>query len=440
MPIGGSTPVTNNPYGRLHHLWGAAAVGALLIGVGSVAAMDDYRQLIVPAGAVSDHVKPSQQAQAVGLGEVLAANEGAKQGAPLAQAGLAAAKPAPPPPAEDPAIDARRVAPVLETVEPSGDGAPVTAPIVARFSQPMARASVEKSFVISPSVHGDLAWLDDFTLRFQPLKFAHGQTYEVRMRGQSIRGVPLARQGPWHFTTVAGPPLVLPPGPSAIKVPVLMYHYIRVNTVSSDRLGFNLSVTPADFAAQMDWLARNGYHPITFADLHGYLNGQRGLPSRPVILSFDDGYADFYTTALPVLRAHDFAAVAYVVSGFVGRAGYMNAAQVVEADRSGIEIGAHTVDHADLSKQSADGLRYQLTASKAALEQLVGHPVRSLCYPSGRFTPAVAAAAENAGYWDATTTRWGSYRTLASRYVWDRLRISGGETLDQFARDVASQS
>jgi peptidoglycan/xylan/chitin deacetylase (PgdA/CDA1 family) len=118
----------------------------------------------------------------------------------------------------------------------------------------------------------------------------------------------------------------------------------------------------------------------------------------------------------------------------------MSAAQVLEADRSGIEIGAHTVDHADLAKQSPDGLRYQLTASKAVLEQLVGHPVLSLCYPSGRFNPSVAAAAENAGYLDATTTRWGSIRTLASRYVWDRLRISGGETLDQFAKDVASQT
>lgn len=432
--------MTNSLFGRLNHLWGAVAAGALLIAVGSAAAMDDYRPLSAPARAVNQDPRPSQQAQAVARDGVLAQDAGAKLGAPLAQAGLAAAKPTPPPPAEDPAIDARRVAPYLETVEPSGDGAPVTAPIVARFSQPMARASVEKSFVISPAADGDLAWLDDFTLRFQPIKFAHGQTYEIRMRGQSVRGVPLARQGPWHFTTVAGPPLTLPPGPSSIRVPVLMYHYIRVNPVPYDRLGFNLSVTPADFAAQMDWLARYGYHPITFTELSAYLNGQHGLPSRPVILTFDDGYADFYTTALPILRAHDFSAVAYVVSGFVGRPGYMNAAQVVEADRSGVEIGAHTVDHADLAKQSPDGLRYQLTASKAALEQMVGHPVLSLCYPSGRFTPAVAAAAENAGYRDATTTRWGSLRTLGSRYVWDRLRINGGEKLDLFARDLASLS
>ena len=403
--------------------------------------MDDYRPLAGPAGAAADAgPRPSNQARAALRDDVITQDSVAKPGVDLAEAGMATAKAIPPPPIEEASTDTRRVAPYLEAFEPSGDGAPVTAPVVARFSQPMARASVEESFVISPQVHGDLVWLDDFTLRFQPIKFAHAQVYEVRMRGLSVRGVPLTRQGPWQFTTVAGPPLVMAPGPGAIRVPILMYHYIRVNPVPYDRLGFNLSVTPTDFAAQMDWLARNGYHPITFTELHGYLNGQQGLPSRPVILTFDDGYADFYTTALPILRAHDFNAVAYVVSGFIGRPGYMTAAQVVEADRSGVEIGAHTVDHADLVKQSPDGLHYQLTASKAALEQLLGHSVLSLCYPSGRFNPTVAAAAENAGYSDATTTRWGSVRNLASRYIWDRLRISGGERLDQFARDLASQS
>jgi peptidoglycan/xylan/chitin deacetylase (PgdA/CDA1 family) len=427
--------------GGLNRLWGAVAVGALLIAAGTAAAVDDYHPLSGAGRAVAKlNPTPSHEVQAAPRDDVVTQDSATKPGIALADAGLSTAKAPAPRLAEDPATEAHRVAPYLETLEPSGDSAPVNAPIVARFSQPMAHASVEKTFVITPFVHGDLAWVDDFTLRFQPIKFAHAQVYEVRMRGQSVRGVPLARQGPWHFTTVAGPPLVLAPGPSVIRVPVLMYHYIRVNPVPYDRLGFNLSVTPADFAAQMDWLARNGYHPITLTELHGYLNGQRGLPSRPVILTFDDGYADFYTTALPILRAHDFSAVAYVVSGFVGRPGYMTAAQVIEADRSGIEIGAHTVDHADLVKQSPDGLLYQLTASKAALEQLVGHSVLSLCYPSGKFNPAVAAAAENAGYRDATTTRWGSVRNLPTRFIWDRLRVNGGERLDQFARDIASQS
>jgi peptidoglycan/xylan/chitin deacetylase (PgdA/CDA1 family) len=333
-----------------------------------------------------------------------------------------------------------RIAPRLASIEPLGSAVAVSAPIVMSFSEPMARASVEGSFAIRPQVEGTLTWADDFTLRFRPYVLAHGVTYEVQVRGRSVRGMPSAGQLRWSFTTVAGPPLVNLPGRSTIKVPILMYHYIQINPDPRDWLGYALSITPSDFAVQMDWLARNGYHPITAEDLYSYLNGTRGLPSRPVILSFDDGYADFFTTALPILRSHDFTAVAYVVSGFVGRPGYMTAAEVVEADRSGIEIGSHTVTHADLARTSADGVRIQLTASKQALEQMLGHPVVSFCYPSGRFNASVASAVAAAGYHDATTTGFSSAHALTDRYVWGRVRVSGGESLNQFASALLSAS
>src|SRR5260370_8672843 len=80
------------------------------------------------------------------------------------------------------------------------------------------------------------------------------------------------------------------PGPTSINVPILTYHYIRVNPDRNDRMGFALSVTPSDFAAQMDWLAQNGYHPITTEDLYTYLTGCGGLPSNPGILTLDDHY------------------------------------------------------------------------------------------------------------------------------------------------------
>src|SRR5581483_3240766 len=97
---------------------------------------------------------------------------------------------------------------------------------------------------------------------------------------------------------------VVPVGRQSIHVPILMYHYIRVNPNPADRLGFDLSVTPEDFNSQMDWLAGHGYHPIDFNDLRAYFAGQRPLPERPVIVTLDDGYRDLYTTAYPILRAH----------------------------------------------------------------------------------------------------------------------------------------
>jgi peptidoglycan/xylan/chitin deacetylase (PgdA/CDA1 family) len=329
-----------------------------------------------------------------------------------------------------------RVAPYVEAVEPSSNNAPVNGAIVVTFSQPMAPLSVERSFAIRPSVDGRQSWSDIFTFRFQPYQLAHGAAYEVQVGGRSARGVPLAGQRVWRFSTLAGPPLVLAPGPGAVKVPILMYHYIRTNPDSRDRLGFALSVTPADFAAQMDWLASNGFHPVTTADLYAYLNRARGLPSRPVILSFDDGYADFYQTALPILRAHDFTAVAYIVSGFIGRPGYMTAAQITEADRSGIEIGSHTVDHANLARSAPGSVHFEVMASKQALEQLLGHPVLSFCYPSGQFNGGVMAAVQAAGYQDATTTAFGYVHYMFDRYTWSRVRISGGESLSDFATSL----
>ena len=342
--------------------------------------------------------------------------------------------------ADAPSFSVARVAPILEAVEPKTSGIPIHAAIVMTFSQPMNRTSVEMSFVLSPRTEGRFAWSDDFTLRFAAFRLGYATAYQVDVRGRSLRGVPLSGARSWSFSTVSGPPDVLAPGPYAINVPILTYHYIRINPDRSDRIGFALSVTPADFAAQMDWLGSNGYHPITTEDLYAYLQRARGLPSRPVILTFDDGYADFYTTALPILLSHDFRGEEYVVSGFVGQPGYMTAAQVREADRSGVEIGSHTVSHANLATASFGAVRAQITESKAFLEKLIGHPVVSFCYPSGKFSSAVVSQVAAAGYHDATTTWFGYSHTLGDRYVWTRLRVSGGEPLDQFAAAVRSAS
>ncbi len=232
---------------------------------------------------------------------------------------------------------------------------------------------------------------------------------------------------------------VVPLGRSAIQVPILMYHYIRVNPDPRDNLGADLSVKPDDFLQQMDWLQANGYHPIDFNDLRGYFLGVKPLPARPVILSFDDGYRDLYTAAYPVLQAHDFKAVAYLVSGSLDAPNNVTRAQVVEMDRNGVQIGAHTYSHLDLTKTSNQELTHQLVDSRADLESLVHHPVVDFCYPAGRFAGGVAAAVEAAGYETATTTEPGTLHSIADRLTWSRVRVHGGEPLDKFAAALAPQ-
>ena len=232
---------------------------------------------------------------------------------------------------------------------------------------------------------------------------------------------------------------VVPLGRGAIQVPILMYHYIRINPDPSDALGADLSVTPDSFQQEMDWLQANGYHPVDFDDLRAYFLGVSPLPARPVILTFDDGYRDLYTTAFPILRAHNFKAVAYLVSGFLGFSNNVTREQVQEMAQNGIQIGAHTLSHIDLTKASNDELTRQLVDSKADLETLIGHPVVDFCYPAGRFDGRVVAAVKAAGYQTATTTQPGTQHSVADRYTWSRIRVRGGEGLDKFAADLSPQ-
>jgi len=232
---------------------------------------------------------------------------------------------------------------------------------------------------------------------------------------------------------------VIPPGRPEITVPILMYHYVRYYNDPNDRVGNDLSVGPNAFQAQMDFLKANGYHPIDFRDLRAYLHGEQVLPSRPVILTFDDGYADFYTTAYPVLAQHDFKAVSYVVPGFLGHGGYMTPGQVLELDRNGIQIASHTWSHRDLVTLPPDQLNAELTSSRAYLEQLLGHPVVDFCYPAGRFDPAVEQAVTAAGYQSATTTQLGYRHSLADAASWARVRVHGGEGLDVFSRMLGQE-
>lgn len=240
---------------------------------------------------------------------------------------------------------------------------------------------------------------------------------------------------------LSGPPTAVaqvPAGRADLRVPILMYHYIRNNPDPRDSMGFNLSVTPADFSAQMDWLAAGGYHPIDFNDLRAYWQAGQPLPSKPLIITLDDGYADLYTNAYPILRAHDFKAVAYVVSGFLGSRQNVSAAQIQELDRNGVEIGAHTFSHADLTKVSPAELQRQLVDSKVSLEQILGRPVLDFCYPAGQFNPRVVAAVQAAGYDTATTTQTGVLHGQADRLTWSRVRVSGGESIERLAADLGA--
>lgn len=232
---------------------------------------------------------------------------------------------------------------------------------------------------------------------------------------------------------------VVPLGRRNITLPILMYHYIRKPpSMRSDWLGYKLSVSPADFNAQMDWLSGNGYHPVDFNDVRAYFAGREPLPTRPVMITLDDGYQDLYTAAFPILSAHGFKAVAYIVSGFVGWPGYATADEVVQMDHNGIEMASHTVNHANLAQSTPGSVRRQLVDSKLSLEHLLGHPVLDFAYPSGKFNAQVVAAVQQTGYDTAVTTLDSLDHSVADRYTWSRIRVGGGESLADFVHGLGT--
>jgi peptidoglycan/xylan/chitin deacetylase (PgdA/CDA1 family) len=155
-----------------------------------------------------------------------------------------------------------------------------------------------------------------------------------------------------------------------------------------------------------------------------------------VVLTFDDGYRDFTTAALPVLEADGFTATVFVVSGFVGRPGYMTAGDVAAAAAAGMTIGAHTVHHVELTRIPAALARVEIEVSRQRLEQLSGQPVADFAYPYGDTSRAVEAMVAAAGFHDAVTTAYGSTESPWQQFSLARVRIEGGDTLATVAADV----
>jgi peptidoglycan/xylan/chitin deacetylase (PgdA/CDA1 family) len=227
---------------------------------------------------------------------------------------------------------------------------------------------------------------------------------------------------------------VVPLGAPTLTMPILEYHYVRTPpSLAVDYMGYRLSVSPQDFTSQMDYLAAHGYHPVDFNDVRAYFAAARPLPSKPVVITLDDGYLDLYTTAFPILSAHGFKAVAYIVSSFAGQSRYVSRAQILEMDHGGIQIASHTVDHANLAKSSFGSIMYEVVESKRWLEALVGHPVLDFAYPSGKFSPTAISLLAIAGYDTAVTELFSYTHSRADRYVWTRVRVGGGESLSDFA-------
>jgi peptidoglycan/xylan/chitin deacetylase (PgdA/CDA1 family) len=190
---------------------------------------------------------------------------------------------------------------------------------------------------------------------------------------------------------------------SGPPVPILLYHHVAP-APAGVRLPA-LWVSPPAFAGQVRGLRRAGYHAVTLWRVWDAWHGGAPLPRRPVVLSFDDGYADQVSGALPVLRRARWPGVLNLALSFLPAMGGPQAVRRMLA--AGWEIDSHSLTHPDLTTLAPAPLRAELSGSRARIRELFGVTPRFFCYPSGRLDGAVVAAVRRAGYLAATTTRAG---------------------------------
>jgi peptidoglycan/xylan/chitin deacetylase (PgdA/CDA1 family) len=230
-------------------------------------------------------------------------------------------------------------------------------------------------------------------------------------------------------------PMPTPDGtPRQSVIPILMYHHIAVAGPGADAIRRDLSVSPANFEAQLRYLVEHGYEPITLESLILHLQVGLSLPPKPVILTFDDGFKDQYTNAYPLLKRYGFTGTFFVISGFVdeGRPEHMSWSEIELLHANGMEIGSHTYTHPSLAGKSFDYIVWQVLGSMEAIEARTREPVRFFSYPSGQYDQQVVDVLESAGYWGAVTVEAGSLQTSERPFELKRIRVRGAYDLEDF--------
>jgi glycosyltransferase involved in cell wall biosynthesis/peptidoglycan/xylan/chitin deacetylase (PgdA/CDA1 family) len=184
------------------------------------------------------------------------------------------------------------------------------------------------------------------------------------------------------------------------RLPVLMYHHVGP---ARPGISSEWSISAAQFEQHIRLIKRVGYEPILPSDWLNWLREGVPLPKNPVLITFDDAYADIADFALPILRQYGMRAAVYVVTGRVGGTNtwdesqgsgslhLMSAEQIRQWADQGVEFGAHSRTHADLTKLSPEESEAEVAGSRIDLEAIVAAPILSFAYPFGEQSDSVRA-------------------------------------------------
>ena len=215
------------------------------------------------------------------------------------------------------------------------------------------------------------------------------------------------------------------------KVPTLMYHSIT-DDMSYIEYSIN-AVSPVDFEKQLKYISENGYQTIFFDDLENL-----GKYTKPIILTFDDGFIDFYKEAFPLLKKYNQKATLFVVVGYISCDPYCTVEQLKEMEESGlVDVQVHTQSHKNLTTLNKEDLEKEVVGSKEILEGYLNKNVTSLCYPYGAYNSTVSNLVSK-NYLYAITMDEGCYDVNLHTYQnIPRYTIPRGISIDKFVNYIS---
>lgn len=220
------------------------------------------------------------------------------------------------------------------------------------------------------------------------------------------------------------------------SAPILMYHSVSENLFGKSHPYFQINTTPEVFAQQMRWLRCAGYHSLSVTELLRALENGEDV-SKAVVITFDDGYRDFYTDAMDAIRQCGLKATIYLATDrikdhslrFEG-VDYLTWREVRELHKEGIEFGSHTVTHPDLRSLGPEQIEYELAYSKEMIEDKLGVATESFAYPYAfpeqdrQFTKYMEDVLSNCGFENGVCTMLGRASATKNRFFLPRIPVN----------------
>lgn len=183
------------------------------------------------------------------------------------------------------------------------------------------------------------------------------------------------------------------------RIPIVTYHYIEYVKDPLDTIRKSLDIVPFIFEKELEVLKNNNYQTLFVKEIPKILSGETPYSSKSAVLTFDDGYEDFYTDAFPLLKKYKIKATIYVVYDFIGRKGFLNEKEIKEIiDSKLVEVGSHTLDHFYLKKSSKSIAAEQIIDSKKMLEDKFNIKIETFAYPYGAFDQEAINLVKSTGY------------------------------------------